>query len=235
MDGPWKVYFRINDQPIEETVKFLQSTIKNKSLWYFHPNGAQAGPHIHGILWDHDQTAETLRNKIKKFFHLDNKTHYGISNKYDRGQVMTEDSSHVYISYMTKGQFDPVYNVNYDDQYVNERKREWKQPTTIRISGDLEVITTGEVKKTRITQYSIAREAEEQYMEEEDPVKMAEEGLKLRKLERIVVNLFNKYKMKIPAKTCADVISDICARLAPNYYHSQVKRFLGLTPGVKIY
>lgn len=235
MDGPWKVYFRLNDQPLEEAIRFINEEIRTKSIWYFHPNGTTAGPHIHALIWNHEQTAETLRNKIKRRFNLVNKTHYGISNKYERGTLMSEETVPTYITYMSKGQYDPIYMKDYTDEYANERKREWKAPTAVHISGDLTVITHGEVKTKRITMYWLSREAENEYLETHDAQHMIDNGLNVRDIETIVKKVFSKYEKSCPPRLCADIIGDICGRLAPNHYHSQVKRYLGMTPGINFY
>lgn len=234
MDGPWKVYFRIGAKSIEETVIFLSNETSTKSIWYFHPNGVKAGPHVHGLLWNHATTAETFRNKIKKYFNLTNKTDYGLSNKYERGTLMTEETCHGYVTYMSKGKYDPILMKDYDIEYANVRKSEWKEPRSVHISGDLEVVVHGEVKTKRITMFALANEAEDMYLDKYPNTDLME-PLKVKELEQCVLAVCRKYSKACPPRTCADLMGDICSRLAPNHYHSQVKRYLGLIPGINLY
>lgn len=224
MDGPWKVYFRIAERSIEETVEFLRSNIKNKSVWYFHPNGVEAGPHIHGLLWDYDQTAETLRNKIKKFFNLTNKTHYGLSNKYERGTVMSEDTVRGYITYMSKGKYDPILSNIYDTGLFEECKREWKEPRTIRINGDLQVITNGTVTETRgPTQWDIAREAQARFLELYANIEYSTNpGYCNHRIAKFVLEVLKENKKKRDKRTVANLCQDIIADLSPADYIGQI-------------
>jgi len=226
MDGPWKVYFRLNEQPLEEAIRFINEETRTKSIWYFHPNGVTAGPHIHALIWDHEQTAETLRNKIKKRFNLVNKTHYGISNKYERGTLMTEETVPTYISYMSKGQYDPIFMKDYDNEYANERKREWKPPTTVRISGDLTVITKGEVKTKRITQFTIAREAQSIYVDKWTMEWIRDNGMEVRKLAKIVIELLKANGMLAHKRLVANIIQDIQADLSPTRFLDSIENMV---------
>lgn len=230
MDGPWKVYFELNGKADDEVVKFLQENVDRRSLWYIHPSGKVKGPHCHGIIWNHPQTDETFRNKIKKFFGLTEKHQYGISDKYEK-KKMTDDKLRTYIVYMTKGKFDPIFNIGFTAEEALQYKSEWRDKQTVHC-GDLTIIASGEVKSKRVTMFTISTEAKEKYMETHDAAHMLLNGLVIKDVEKIVVDICHKYGKNCPPRMCADIIGDICSQLAPNHYHSQVKRYLGVSPGL---
>jgi len=232
MDGPWKVYFELNGKTDDDVVKFLQENVDTRSIWYIHPSGKVKGPHCHGLVYDHRQTAETFRNKIKKYFNLVTQGSFAISNKYERGTVMADGHTRKYITYMSKGKYDPIMNIGYDQDNVNTMRSEWREPTSVHISGDLTVITSGEVKSKRITTFTITQEVKGIYMDTHDSAHMLLNGLVIKDIEKIVVDTCHKYSKNCPPRLCADIIGDICSQLAPNHYHSQVKRYLGIIPGL---
>lgn len=225
MDGPWKVYFELNGKTNDDTLEFLQKYVDTKSLWYIHPSGKRGkGPHCHGLIWNHAQTAETFRNKIKSAFNLVKQGSFGISNTYERGTKMSEETVSVYINYMSKGIHDPLLNIGYDNDYVNERKREWKEPTAVHISGDLTVITHGDVKKVRITQVTIARMACEQYNEK---ITLMNAKRMLDTPDRavmynIVKKLLKENQMSCNYRQMSNIIQDMLCTLDPGAHMAKV-------------
>jgi len=64
-------------------------------------------------------TAEGLRKRVK---------HLGFSGNKDwafTDPPTTDESRDKYITYMTKGHLDPVYNKGYDPEYLEECKKKW--------------------------------------------------------------------------------------------------------------
>lgn len=170
MDGYWKVYYELNGVDTQCAMEFCKkfSTEAEKALFYLHPIKDSTGkelPHIHGLIFNWSRSDDTFRSEIKKAFNVKG-TQLGVSNTYKRGTKMTEEHIGTYVCYMSKGKFEPLYNKGFADEWISERKSEWKSQTTVRISGDLTVITHGEVKKKVITQYTIARELEVWILEE---------------------------------------------------------------------
>jgi len=164
MDGYWKVYWELNGISENDTKELCKrlSTEAEKALFYLHPIKDSTGkelPHIHGLIYNWSKSDDTFRNQIKKAHNVKG-TQLAVSNTYERGTKMNEEHIDRYVTYMSKGKFEPMFNKGFADDWIGERKREWKSPTTVRISGDLTVITNGEVKKKVITQFAIARELE---------------------------------------------------------------------------
>ena len=164
MDGYWKVYYELNGVDTQCAVDFCKklSTEAEKAIFYLHPIKDSTGkelPHIHGLILNWAKSDDTLRSHIKKAFNVKG-TQLAVSNTFERGTKMAEEHINKYITYMSKGKFDPLYNKEFADNWIGERKREWKAPTTVRISGDLTIIANEVVKKKPLTQFAIARELE---------------------------------------------------------------------------
>lgn len=146
---------------METVVSFLQvlSLRTPKSIWYLHPSGKHGkGPHVHGLIYDYPTTDETLRNTIKKKFNLTDKKQYGLSNKYQKGKIMTDELVEPYIVYMSKGIHDPLCFNGYEQDYINLCKTKWIEPQTIHV-GDLTIIAHGTVKKNeKKTQFQLSED-----------------------------------------------------------------------------
>lgn len=161
MDGAWKVYFRIGEVQMDDVLKFLKNNFGDyKSIWYYHPNGKKAGRHIHGLLYDFNRTDETTRKYIKTFFNLTNPTHFGISNKFDKGIVMTDEYTPRYITYMTKGQYEPIFSNGYDLEYIKSLKDKWENYDKVWKVGDLTIEYNNVKEKVnkKKTQYDIYKD-----------------------------------------------------------------------------
>jgi len=161
MDGYWKVYFELNGVDTASATEFCKriSVEAEKAVFYLHPIKDKTGqelPHIHGLVFNWPRHPDTYRSEIKKTFSVKG-SQLGVSNTYERGTKMSETTIDTYVNYMTKGKFEPLYFKGFTFEYCEQRKREWKAPLTVRISGDLTVIT-GAVKRKEITQYTMARE-----------------------------------------------------------------------------
>jgi len=161
MDGYWKVYYELNGFSIDDAVELCKrlSEKAESSLFYLHPTKDKTGqelPHVHGYVYNWSKSDDTFRSEIKKTLGVKG-AQLGVSNTYERGTKMTVEHIDKYVSYMSKGKYDPLYSKGVDADYTLRCKSEWKAPLTVRISGDLTVIT-GAVKRKEITQASMARE-----------------------------------------------------------------------------
>lgn len=164
MDGYWKSYFELNGVSIDVATELCKrlSLKAEKAVFYLHPikdKTGQAIPHIHGLIFNWANHPDTFRNEVKKTLDVKG-SQLGVSNTYERGTKMEEQHIPKYVTYMTKGKFDPIYVKGFEQSWLDKMRSQWREPTTVRISGDLTVVTNGEVKKKVITQFAIARELE---------------------------------------------------------------------------
>lgn len=163
MDGYWKVYWELNGVNQDDTVELCKrlSEQAETALFYLHPIKDSTGkelPHIHGLIYNWSKSDDTFRNQVKKAHNVKG-NQLAVSNTYERGTKMTQEHIDRYVTYMSKGKFEPFYNKGFEADWIDNKKREWKSPTTVRISGDLTIIAN-DVKKKVITQFAIARELE---------------------------------------------------------------------------
>lgn len=164
MDGYWKSYFELNGVSLNDATELCKrlSLKAEKAVWYLHPVKDRTGqelPHIHGLIYNFSKSDDTFRNDVKKTLNVKG-SQLGVSNTYERGTKMTEEHIAKYICYMSKGKFEPLFVKGFEAAWLHETRLQWREPTTVRISGDLTVIANGEVKKKTITQFAIARELE---------------------------------------------------------------------------
>lgn len=69
--------------------------------------------HYHGLLEGYSNTPEWFRKKIKSIFNIESKMEY---------QCRFKDVSSSFISYMSKGTYDPVINIGFDPILVAQLK-----------------------------------------------------------------------------------------------------------------
>jgi len=227
MDGPWKVYFEITDTAMEVVTTYLEqiNACSTRAVWYYHPSGKKGkGRHIHGLVFDYTRTAETLRNALKKQFGLTDKGQFGISNKYERGTIMTEEKVEPYIKYMTKGEYHPISNKGYTEEYLEERRKEYvpELPRTIYVQGNLTIEASAVKTKNKKTQWEISREAQLRYMDEQQQKFQADGGFEMRRLVKIVIALLKENKQLAHKRLVANIIQDIVADLNPDQYINQI-------------
>lgn len=223
MNGPWKVYWRLNGVSIEETTQFIRDTFKGfKSLFYFHPNGKEAGPHIHGLVFNFHRTDETCRDYIKEKFNLTNKTHFGVSNKLEKRVLMTEELTPRYITYMSKGKYDPVFKESYDDEYLVLRKQEWKEPITLRC-GDLTVIADSVQKKDRITLWQISDETYTILLQMRE---LDNKKIKATRIVTVAKQILHKYHKLAHNSQLAHIVQDVYWKLNDEYADHQMNQIL---------
>lgn len=227
MDGHWKAYFELNGKSVEDTTAFLLELSKGATryAWYYHPNGRQGkGPHIHGWLYGWPKTAETLRNAGKAFFGLTQKHQFGISNKYDKGKVMSEDSYLKYIQYMTKGKFEPLCYYGIDKETLDARKQIANETYPEQVDNANEVIMR--TKTSRITQYQIARIAQSQFMDEYPEDYIRDNGYNANKLVNVVIDVLKNNHKLAHKMQVRNIVQDIQADIDRTKYVSDIVKML---------
>lgn len=218
MDGYWKVYFETKGKPYEEFVKEL-SKETSKCIWYYHPNGkAGKGPHVHGLVFNWRKSDDTLRNYLKKEFNLDGtKQEFAVSSTYKKGTKMTELTVPGYISYMTKGKYNPIVMKDYEQDYIDKLKSEWVDPT-VRVN---EVITLTK-EKSKITEFDLQLEAEDLLWGPNDHDKL----ISKEDIYDTVIKVLKKHRKLAHYRRVANICQAIYARFHPvDARHAVLKMF----------
>lgn len=222
MEGYWKVYFCSKGI---DYLAFLEeiSNDCDKALWYFHPGGKKDSnrPHIHGLVINYSKSDDTLRKKIKDNFPVDaKKQEFAISNSFSRGVKMSELFYQKYITYMSKGIYDPVYNKGFTIQEVEVFKSLWifpdegTQPANIVIEPKEKVIK-------KLTLFQIARAAQCEYL-----AIYKEIDINISKLIYIVIRLLKENRILAHKMTVRNIIQDIIADLDAEEFVSAVYKMV---------
>lgn len=223
MNGYWKIRFDILDET--PYVSYLEkiSALCDRALFYYHPNGKTDGksPHIHGLLFNYKYTDDTLRKNTKLHFGLTTKESCTVSNTYKKGTKMSEITYHGYITYMTKGKYDPVYVKDFTEEHLQVAKESWKEqiiaPTTI-------VIEPKEKLKKKLTQFQCAHEVETRYLEQTQGEDITEKSLD--DLIDITTKVLNENGTLSHYRVVANIIQDIQSRQNKSVFKSAVKKLL---------
>lgn len=220
MDGPWKVYFE-QGTGYEQAIQLIKelSKISSKAVWYFHPNGKQGkGPHFHGLIYDFKKTDETCRNTIKKALNLDGKKQeFAVSDKLPKklgGGKMTDLLTPTYITYMSKGQFDPVHVYgDYELSYLELLKNEWKDK---EVKGT-ELVFVENTKKKEITQWTLSQLSLARYQET-----VGVDVINVYSLIKIVIQILKENKKLAHKRAVANIVQDVLAEVNTDEYARQI-------------
>lgn len=228
MNGPWKVYFeqKSNDDRKCRIVIEELSKHSTKAVWYFHPNGKQGkGPHFHGLIYDFNRTDETCRNYIKKTLNLDGlKQEFAVSNKLPKkmgGGIMTDLLTLTYITYMSKGQFDPYYYVGYESEYLQLLKLEWKDK---EIKGT-ELIFVEETKKKMITQWDMAQQVLTLTLADNPDISIGD-NISVYKIVDHSITVLKENKKLAHKRAVANITQDVMATVNRDEYIKQIMRMI---------
>lgn len=215
MEGYWKAYVELNGKSMEYAKEVFERMAmeSDRVVWYYHPKGRRGkGPHFHALLFNNKKGDDTFRSRLKEAFGV-SKSQYGVSDNYDRGVKMNETTVRNYVKYMTKGEFEPFVNKGFDIEWLAECKREWKPDNVLQV-GDLTVNVSGDVKKNRVTNRTIAIEAYGLYNERPNAInEIKERVIDMIALMDIVAEVCKKYNKgrnyDNVAKICQDVLCDL--------------------------
>jgi len=89
-----------------------------KAIFYEHPASESKGVHIHGLIFGYNKKEDTLRNFLKSVTEKSYEAKDKIRPRHKDSPPVDEN----YIGYMSKGKYDPKYNLGFDDGLVNEQK-----------------------------------------------------------------------------------------------------------------
>lgn len=222
MNGYYKIRFDIiNDT---DYLPYLQeiSTLCNRAIFYYHPGGKTDGkePHIHGLLVDYSKTDDTLRKYTKQRFNLTGVTSCSISNTFSRGTKMSSLTYPKYITYMSKGIYNPVYSKGFEPEEFEMAKMCWSEPKKDDSKAVI-VIEPKEKVQKKLTQFQCAKEVEIRYIME-----YQDEEFRIDPLIEITSKVLNENGTLAHYRVVANIIQDIQSRRNKNAFESAVKKLL---------
>lgn len=215
MEGYWKAYVELNGKTMEDARSAFEEMASEceSVVWYYHPYGKTKGPHFHALVKNANCSDETYRNRLKKKFGVKG-SQLGVSNNYERGTPMSEDTIDKYVRYMTKGEYEPFFNKGYEESYLKARKAEWTSKVSV---GEIIVVKSS----TRVTRWQIAREANCKYLELY-PEHAEDHVVDMRKLISIVKEICVSNKKGRDYNNIASICQDCLADLSPSYWTAKI-------------
>lgn len=228
MDGPWKIYFE-QGKSYDDAIKLITelSELSSKCVWYYHPNGKEGkGPHFHGLVFGYPKTDETCRNTIKKTLNLEGAGTFAVSDKLPKkmgGKKMTELLTPTYITYMSKGIFDPVYVSSYENSYIELLKTYWidnevKNP-------NIQNIFVEETKKKAITQWDMAQQVHTQILADNPDIEHGD-NIRVNVIIRKAIRILKENKKLAHKRAVTNLVQDVMADLNPELYIQQIERMI---------
>lgn len=223
MEGYWKVYFLTQHKDYDNICERL-AKVSDRAIFYLHPGGKKHAdrPHIHGLLVNCGKTAKTVREWLRTEFGLKvNGGEYAVSSEFEwngKKTKMTDMHYPRYITYMSKGQYDPVYTKDFSKEETDMAKFVWVEPEkdvpkTIVIEPREKVIK-------KLTQWQLAREAEIEYLIQY-PDEIIENYCP-RKMAQIIITLCQKNKILTHKILVRNILQDVQAVVRPDSFVDQV-------------
>lgn len=231
MDGPWKVYFELPQGREADALGLIKefTDASERAAWYFHPNGEKGkGPHYHGLLINYSKSDDTARLRIKKVLGLNGKSQqFAVSDKLPKkygGGKMNEMLTPTYITYMSKGKFEPVMLKGYEKDEIENLKTQWENKVE-KHEGKIETIFVEEKKEKKLTQWDLAREVQAMYMDEYQD-KFVDDGGNFRvgNLVRCAIKVLKAHKKLAHKRMVANLVQDVMAEVNYEEYVNQVSR-----------
>lgn len=227
MEGYWKVYFLTQHKEYDKFLERLAG-VCDRAVFYFHPGGKKDPdrPHIHGLLYKCSKTDKTIREWCRTEFGLAvNEGQYAVSRTYKKQGVgsdikMSDLTYPGYVTYMSKGKYDPVYSKDFSTEETILAKSLWVEPKKdepVNI-----VIEPKEKVIKKLTQWGVAREAEIEYiMRYPDEVI---ENYCPKKMARVVIDICQKNKILTHKVLVRNILQDIESVISPERFVEMVVR-----------
>lgn len=104
----------------------------DKLLCYEHTGSVTEKVHVHLLLIGCGVTADRLKQYAKECgIEGTGNKFWSFKTKSKVAGPLTAETARRYITYMSKGQYDPLYVKGYDDEFLAECKAEWQQPEEV--------------------------------------------------------------------------------------------------------
>ena len=212
------------------------SDLSEQSVWYEHPADEDVSrTHVHGLLLCSSIKTDTVKNWIKKELAVTEFSKYdwafatSFKTKDKRDIKITKDNYERYVTYMTKGRFEPVFYKAFTKESIEDCKALWvdyKAPT---------VIHHGEAtheKTRRTTTFDMEEEVLNEYMFTY-PEEFKNKIIKLQPLYKMVKDVLKRnrkgrYNLNITRMVeslVSEINEDAQYALMKNHFHYATKLY----------
>lgn len=208
----------------EKLTQFMDklSNVCEKLLIYRHPKEEAEREHIHGLLIGCTLTEKQVRERCNKDLNLPkSNANYAVGTTYGKKKSLkiTDLTYPGYISYMTKGQYTPIYNKGFEPDYIETLKQSYKPPSKEEpVKYQIEKITPAKKK----TQFEISYESEIRYLQQYN-----NDVINWYDMYYIVKEVCKENKTRSDDNTVAYIIQDIQSRLEPEKQWNRIRNRVG--------
>lgn len=204
----------------QELLVFIESVAERceRLIVYRHPKEEAERDHIHGLCYNTTLSEKVFREWCNRKLKLEksNKS-YSVGSTFGKNVKISDLTYTQYITYMSKGKYDPLYNKGFADEDIVELKRQWKEPKAqTEIVYQVEKITP----QKKLTQYEVGKEAEIRYME--IPGYDERDDVDWKHMIRLVIDVLHENRIVAHEFTVAHIVQDIQARLSPEQYVNRI-------------
>lgn len=175
------IAFRVSEPANKLTSFFIELSKHSDKLVVYEHQASQV--HVHGLVINCKVSTDTLKNWIRKVLGIKvyDKSKWSFKTEY-QGQPVNAQ----FITYMSKGKLDPVFNHNVQPSDIDAYRNAWIQPEKFH-SKD---------KEDKITIWNIAQEADQIYRSqyEEFQYGSGELDIVVERMVPIIIKILRKYK-----------------------------------------
>lgn len=201
-----------------ELLSFLQSVDEKceKLIVYRHPKEESEREHIHGLCYNTTLSEKVFREWCNRKLKLEksNKS-YSVGTTFGKNIKISEITYSTYITYMSKGKYDPLYVKGFPAEDIDELKQQWNDPKPKN-----EVVYPKIERKQKMTQWSVGQEAEVRYLE--IPGYDERDEVDWKHMVQLVIDVLNENKILAHEFTVAHIVQDIQSRLAPEKFVNRI-------------
>lgn len=209
----------IDSVPPSELLTFITSVAdkSEKLIIYRHPKEEAERDHIHGLCVNTTLSEKVFREWCNRKLKLEksNKS-YSVGTTFGKNIKISDLTYTTYITYMSKGKYDPLFNKGFSDEDINELKHQWKEPKEKNTVIQPEPIAL----KKKKTQYEIGQEAEIRYLE--IPGYDERDDVDWKHMIALVIQVLHENRIVAHEFTVAHIVQDIQARLSPDQYINRI-------------
>lgn len=203
----------------DEVISFMQSVADkcDKFIVYRHPKEEAEREHIHALLYATTLSCKVLRDWCHTKLKLEkSNANYSVGETYGKNIKISELTYPPYISYMSKGKYEPIYSKGFPDEEIDAFRQSYRcESTIVNTNRPIEQVE----KKSKLTQYQIAKEASIRYLET-----YGEAELDYRRLAEIITKLLHENRSLAHYHIVANIIQDVQSEYEPDKFWQAVQR-----------
>lgn len=204
----------------DEVVAFMQNVADkcDKFIVYRHPKEDAEREHIHALLCATTLSCKVLRDWCHTKLKLEkSNANYSVGETFGAAKTkMSELNYNAYISYMSKGKYEPIFCKGFTDEEIDVLRQAYRcESTVVNTNRIVEPVE----KRSKLTQYQIAKEATARYLEA-----YGEAEIDYRRLAEIITKILHENRSLAHYNIVSNIIQDVQAEYDPDKFWQAVQR-----------